>query len=180
MKTIKNLEEGAFLKLFFGFFSAAFLIAAVCMPDRNTMFSGLWQIMSQPGKISTNYFAVGGYAATFLNMGLVGLCCLGLYVMCGATVNNVSTLAFVLTLGFCSWGINILNIWPTVLGVVLYCLVKKEKLGATSTPCCSPTGLRPLSATCWCATLSEVVASPVRVRGGDDGGIAIASSSRLG
>ena len=58
MKTIKNLEEGAFLKLFFGFFSAAFLIAAVCMPDRNTMFSGLWQIMSQPGKISTNYFAV--------------------------------------------------------------------------------------------------------------------------
>ena len=85
MKKLKNLEEGSFLKLFFAFFSAAFLIAAVCMPDRNTMFSGLWQIMSQPGKISTNYFAVGGYAATFLNMGLVGLCCLGLYVLCGAT-----------------------------------------------------------------------------------------------
>ena len=63
MKKLKNLEEGSFLKLFFAFFSAAFLIAAVCMPDRNTMFSGLWQIMSQPGKISTNYFAVGGYAA---------------------------------------------------------------------------------------------------------------------
>ena len=74
MKKLKNLEEGSFLKLFFAFFSAAFLIAAVCMPDRNTMFSGLWQILSQPAKISTNYFAVGGYAATFLNMGLVGLC----------------------------------------------------------------------------------------------------------
>ena len=35
MKKLKNLEEGAFLKLFFGFFSAAFLIAAVCMPDRS-------------------------------------------------------------------------------------------------------------------------------------------------
>ena len=144
MKKLKNLEEGSFLKLFFAFFSAAFLIAAVCMPDRNTMFSGLWQIMSQPGKISTNYFAVGGYAATFLNMGLVGLCCLGLYVLCGATPNNVSTLAFVLTLGFCSWGINILNIWPTVLGVVLYCLVKKEKLGANVNAMLFSTGIAPL------------------------------------
>ena len=144
MKKLKNLEEGSFLKLFFAFFSAAFLIAAVCMPDRNTMFSGLWQIMSQPGKISTNYFAVGGYAATFLNMGLVGLCCLGLYVLCGATPNNVSTLAFVLTLGFCSWGINILNIWPTVLGVVIYCLVKKEKLGANVNAMLFSTGIAPL------------------------------------
>ena len=144
MKKLKNLEEGSFLKLFFAFFSAAFLIAAVCMPDRNTMFSGLWQIMSQPGKISTNYFAVGGYAATFLNMGLVGLCCLGLYALCGATPNNVSTLAFVLTLGFCSWGINILNIWPTVLGVVLYCLVKKEKLGANVNAMLFSTGIAPL------------------------------------
>ncbi len=144
MKKLKNLEEGSFLKLFFGFFSAAFLIAAVCMPDRNTMFSGLWQILSQPAKISTNYFAVGGYAATFLNMGLVGLCCLGLYALCGATVNNVSTLAFVLTLGFCSWGINILNIWPTVLGVVIYCLVKKEKFGANVNAMLFSTGIAPL------------------------------------
>ena len=144
MKKLKNLEEGSFLKLFFAFFSAAFLIAAVCMPDRNTMFSGLWQILSQPAKISTNYFAVGGYAATFLNMGLVGLCCLGLYVLCGATPNNVSTLAFVLTLGFCSWGINILNIWPTVLGVVIYCLVKKEKFGANVNAMLFSTGIAPL------------------------------------
>lgn len=152
MKKLKNLEEGSFLKLFFAFFSAAFLIAAVCMPDRNTMFSGLWQILSQPAKISTNYFAVGGYAATFLNMGLVGLCCLGLYALCGATPNNVSTLAFVLTLGFCSWGINILNIWPTVLGVVIYCLVKKEKFGANVNAMLFSTGhCAASSAICWCA-----------------------------
>ena len=144
MKNLKNLKEPEFLKLFFGFFSAAFLIAAVCMPDRSTMFSGLWQILSQPCKISTNYFAVGGYAATFLNMGLVGLCCLGLYAACGAAPNNVSTLAFILTLGFCSWGINILNMWPTVLGVVIYCLVKKEKLGANVNAMLFSTGIAPL------------------------------------
>ena len=144
MKKVKNLSEGAFLKLFFAFLSAAFLLAAVCMPDRGSMFSGLWQILGQPGKITTNYFAVGGYAATFLNMGLVAAICLTLFVVCKATPNNVSTLAFILTLGFCSWGINILNMWPTVLGVVVYCLVKKEKLGANVNAMLFSTGIAPL------------------------------------
>ena len=99
MKKIKALPEGEFLKLFFAFVSGVFLVAAVFMPDRDTMLSGLWQILSQPGKISTNCFALGGYAATFLNMGLVGLICLLLFVVLKGTPNNVSTLAFLLTVG---------------------------------------------------------------------------------
>ena len=144
MKKIKNLSESEFLKLFFAFFSLAFLAAAVCMPDRASMFSGLWQILSQPSKVSTNYFAVGGYAATFLNMGLVGLISLLLFVVCKGIPNNASTLAFILTLGFGSWGINILNIWPTILGVVIYCLVKKEKFGANVNAMLFSTGIAPL------------------------------------
>ena len=144
MKKIKNLSESNFLKLLFGFLTAAFLIAAVCMPDRANMFSGLWQILSQPSKVSTNYFAVGGYAATFLNMGLVALVCTLLYCLSGATVTNVSTLAFILTLGFCSWGINILNIWPTILGVAIYGLVKKEKAAGLINAMLFSTGIAPL------------------------------------
>lgn len=144
MKKIKSLSESDFLKLLFGFLSTAFLIGAVCMPDRGTMFTGLWQIVSQPSKISTNYFAVGGYAATFLNMALVGYLCLALYAGLKATANNVSTLAFILTLGFCSWGINIINMWPSMLGVVIYCLVKKEKLGSQVNAMLFSTGIAPL------------------------------------
>ena len=69
MKKIKNLSESSFLKLVFTFVGVAFLIAAICMPDRSTMLSGFWQILSQPCKVTTNYFSVGGYSATFLNMG---------------------------------------------------------------------------------------------------------------
>ncbi len=144
MKKIKNLCESDFLKVLFGFFCAAFLIAAVCMPDRTSMLTGLWQIVSNPSKISTNYFAVGGYAATFLNMALVGFACLALYVGLKATATNVSNLAFILTLGFCSWGINIVNMWPSMLGVVVYCLVKKEKLGANVNAMLFSTGIAPL------------------------------------
>ena len=144
MKKIKNLSESNFLKLLFAFFTACFLIAAVCMPDRGNMFTGLWNILTNPSKVSTNYFAVGGYAATFLNMALVGGICLALYCIPGAVATNASTLAFILTVGFCSWGINIVNIWPTVLGVVLYCVVKKEKISANVNAMLFSTGIAPL------------------------------------
>ena len=144
MKKIANLSEGQFLKVFFAFLSACFLIAAVCMPDRENMFRGLWQIMVLPNKISANYFSMGGFAATFLNMGLVCALCLGLFVVFKGTPNNVSTLAVVLTVGFCSWGINILNMWFSILGVILYGLVKKEKMGGLVNAMLFSTGIAPL------------------------------------
>ena len=144
MKKLNALSESDFLKLLFGFFTVVFLAAAVLMPDRGQMLSGLYRIISQPNKISTNYFWLGGYAATFLNMGLVALCCLALFVVFGAAANNVSTLAFLLTLGFTSWGINVLNMWPSVLGVMLYCLVKREKFSANVNVMLFSTGIAPL------------------------------------
>ena len=127
MKKLKNLSESSFLKLFFVFIAAAFLIAAVCMPDRADMFAGFVRILVSPAKASTNFFSVGGFAGTFLNMGLVALAMAGLYHFTKTTVNNVSTLAFLLTLGFCSWGIHILNMWFTVFGVIVGNLIKKDK-----------------------------------------------------
>jgi len=144
MKKIKSLSEGSFLKLLFAFLSLCFLVAAFCMPDRSTMFSGLWNIMTQSSKISANYFAMGGYAATFLNMGLVGFLCLLLFIVFKGTPNNVSTLAVILTIGFCSWGINILNMWFSILGVIVYGLVKKEKLGGLVNAMLFSTGIAPL------------------------------------
>ena len=81
MKKIRNLPESQFLKLFFAFITLCFLIAAVCLPDRNQAFSGLWRIFSSTCRITTNYFAIGGFSATFLSMGLVGLVCLLLYCL---------------------------------------------------------------------------------------------------
>ena len=119
MKKLNNLSESLFLKLFFGCFTLCFLVASVFMPDFDRVFEGLWQILSQPSKLTCSYFATGGYAATFLNMGLVCALSLGLFVVFKGTPNNASTLAVILTTGFGSWGINILNLWPSVFGVWL-------------------------------------------------------------
>ncbi len=144
MKRIKNMSEGNFLRLFFAFISACFIVAAVCLPNRNTMFTGLFEIMTKPCKISTNYFALGGISATFLNMGLVGIFCTLLTCLPGAKPNQVTTLGVLLTIGFASWGMNILNMIPTILGVCLYAAVKKESLGAMSNAMLYSTGIAPL------------------------------------
>ena len=144
MKKLNNLSESSFLKLLFGFLTASFLIAAIFMPDRGDMFAGLWRIISGPSKVSTNYFAVGGYAATFLNMGLVGFICLGLFVALKGTANNVSSLAYLLTVGFAAWGITVLNVWFSFAGVFLYYIVKKEKLSGSCNAMMFSTGIAPL------------------------------------
>jgi len=144
MKKIKNLSESSFLKLFFAFIAAAFLIAAVCMPDRADMIAGLGRILMSPTKLSTNYFSVGGFAGTFLNMGLVALAMTALYHFTKTKVNNVATLAFLLTLGFCSWGIHILNMWFPMIGVVVGSLIKKEKPFSNVNAMLFSTGVAPL------------------------------------
>jgi len=144
MKKLNNLSESSFLKLFFAFVSVCFLIAAFIMPDRATAFSGLGKILTQTCKVSTNYFAMGGFAATFLNMGLVGLFCTALCFLPGAKAVNATTLGFLLTVGFASWGINPLNMIPTILGVLLFCLVKKEAAGAQVNAMMFSTGIAPL------------------------------------
>ena len=138
------MPESGFLKLFFLFISWCFIIAAFCMPDRAQILSGFGKILTGTCKISTNYFELGGFAATFLNMGLVGLFCTLLCCLPGAKPNNVTTLGVLLTVGFGSWGINPLNMVPTILGVCLYCLVKREKLGAMSNAMMYSTGIAPL------------------------------------
>ena len=144
MKKLNEMQESKFLRLFFAAVSVMFIVAAFFMPDRATMLSGFRTIATSTCKISTNYFALAGYSATYLNMGIVGLYCTALTLLPGAKPNNVTTLAVLLTIGFGSWGMNPLNMTPTILGVCLYALVKKEQLGAMSNAMMYSTGIAPL------------------------------------
>ena len=103
MKKLKSLSPGSFLRLLFAFFTLAFLVGAVILPDRKGMFEGLWRILSQPAKVSTNYFDYGGYAGAFLNAGLVCLICTALFFLPKAKANAASVIAFLLTAGFAFW-----------------------------------------------------------------------------
>ena len=144
MKKLNEMQEAKFLRYFFAAVSLAFIAAAVFMPDRDTMLSGFWKITTSTCKISTNYFDLGGYSATFFNMGVVGIYCTLLTLLPGAKPNNVTTLAVLLTIGFGSWGMNILNIWFPILGVVVANLIKKDKPLSNVNAMLFSTGLSPV------------------------------------
>ena len=134
------------IRLLFWGFAAACLIAALIMPDRGGMFRGVGQICTQSGQVVKSYFdpSYGGFAGTFLNVALVCAVCAVLYSLPGAKPDGLSVLAFFLTAGFSFWGTTILNIWFSFAGVLLYCLVKKQKVGAQANAMLFSTGLAPL------------------------------------
>ncbi len=144
MTRLNQLSESAFLKIFMGFMVLCLLAAALCMDDRSGMLSGYGAILSSSCKPYTNYFAVGGYAATFFNMGLVGAACLSLFCMFGTVVNHVSVLAFLLSIGFSSWGIHPMNMLPGVCGVMLYGMVQKEELSGLTNVMIFSSGVAPV------------------------------------
>lgn len=62
----------------------------------------------------------------------------------GRQADGLSVLAFFLTAGFSFWGTTILNIWFSIAGVLLYCLVKRQKPGAMANAMLFSTGIGPL------------------------------------
>lgn len=144
MKQLCNISSGEFLKLFFTFLTITFMIASVLMPDREYILQGLMQIITHPCKAPTNYFAIGGYAATFLNMGLVSLCFLVLLLLYKEVPSYTTCFGVVLTIGFSSWGINVVNMWPSVIGVMIYGLIRKNKSVSLINMMLFSTGIAPL------------------------------------
>ena len=140
----KNLPASCMLKVVFWLFTAAFLVAALISPDRAELISGLQAIYTTPAQVTKDYFEVGSVSAAFFNVFLVSALCAGLYMLPGAVANGVSFLAFSLTAGFCFWGMNLFNVIPCFLGVVLYSAVKKEAVAKNVNFMLFATGFAPL------------------------------------
>lgn len=144
MKKLRSIPHDRFLKLLFAFCAAMFLLAAVAVRDRASMFTGLWKIISQPCPFPTNLFALGGYSATLLNMGLIAALALALYSLPEARLTGKSATIFFLAVGFSGWGVNVLNVWPMAMGAALYCLLKKLPLSQRADTLLLSTAVAPL------------------------------------
>lgn len=144
MKKLNQRSESEFLRLLFAFFTVAMFVAAVVMHDRAQMFDGFWRITSGTVKVASNAFYLGGYAGAFLSGGIVCLACCALFFLPQAKANAASVIGFLLTMGFTFWGLNILNMWFGILGVLLYCLVKREAPGKHVNAMLFSTALAPL------------------------------------
>ena len=131
MDTIRKMDAGRLLRALMCAFTAAFLIGGVLAPDLTDMFSGLGRICILPAQLTKDYFKpeLGSISGSMLNYFLVGAVCCALMFLPGAKVNGGTVLGYFLTLGFCSYGMSIINILPLMFGVAVYSLIKKQPFG---------------------------------------------------
>lgn len=143
---LKNADSKLQIRIFFGILTLCLFLAALCMPDRNDAFAGLVRLCTQSGQLTKSYFdpSYGGFAGSFLNAGLVCLVASGLFFLPGSKPDDTAMMAVVLTTGFCFWGTNILNIWFSMAGVALWCVVRKKPVGSMGSAMLFSTGISSL------------------------------------
>ena len=132
------------LKVLFGF-SIAFIIAAFCAGNIGDLIPGFIRICVNPSQFTKDYFVLGGLGGAFLNTGLVGLACCGLLYFTKAKCTGLTVAAYWLNVGFCTFGMNFVNIWPFFFGVWVYSRVKKVPFGSVANQAMFATALAPFA-----------------------------------
>ncbi len=91
------------------------------------IIEGLQAIIMTPDILITDYIAIGGIGASFINSGLLTLISIFMIYCLKINISGMSIVAIFLMSGFALFGKNILNVWFIILGVFIYAKVQKDK-----------------------------------------------------
>ena len=103
-------------------------IAAFLVDTPAKILEGMIRIVTSRDALITDYFDMGGYGATFFNAGVVLL--MGYLLLIGekAHFTGLTLAALYMNAGFAFFGKNPLNVWPIVLGTILYARFQHTRL----------------------------------------------------
>jgi hypothetical protein len=107
-------------------YAAAFVAFGFLVDGPAAVAGGLVAILTTRDALLTDYFGIGGIGAACVNAGLLTLCACYVYYKAGAKVTGAVVACLFLVLGFALFGKNLLNVWPIVIGVLLYARFKGE------------------------------------------------------
>ncbi len=110
------------------FFVATPIAQAITGVRGELFWHNLWEIFTGPSKLVTDYFSVGGLAATLFNAGLCGLACTLIIILSRARANSTTFAAYLLVIAHCFYGLNFINMWPPFIGVLVYCRLTKRRI----------------------------------------------------
>ena len=126
-------QNGVAFSLFTLFLSLSLLAAVpvamqVTGTDIPTLLQNLFRICTSPSKLVTDYFGVGCLASTLLNAGLCGLACNLLILISRTQASSTTFAAYILVIAHGFYGLNLINMWPPFIGVIIYCFATKHPL----------------------------------------------------
>ena len=126
-------KEGKAL-IFYSFFWSLALLTAVpfaCIYSGEglSVFGSLYTILTSPSKLVTDYFELGSLGASFLNAALCGLACNIIMLITRAKPSATLLAGYFLVIAHCFYGLNLINMWPPFLGILVYCLTFRMRFG---------------------------------------------------
>ena len=107
-------------------FGALLVLFGLCQDPPAGILRGMGVILTTEDVLITDYIAIAGMGAAFVNAGLVTLISVLLIKLVKDPVNGATLVTLGLMAGFSLFGKNILNIWPILAGTGLYALLKGE------------------------------------------------------
>ncbi|MFC0674708.1 DUF1576 domain-containing protein [Brachybacterium hainanense] len=105
---------------------------------------GIGRILTPTDVLITDFVDVGGLGGAFAQAGLLTLLACGAYRITGASVNGSAVGCLYMLLGFALFGKTLLNVWPILAGVALYCRFREEPLRDQLTTAIFATALAPV------------------------------------
>lgn len=100
-------------------------VAAIYIDCWDRIWVDLYQILTMPSPLVTDYYNLGNLASTFLNAGICGLSCTLIMIINKTNCPPSFLAGYFLVIAHCFYGLNFLNMWPPMIGIYLFCKVMK-------------------------------------------------------
>ena len=114
--------------LFVSLFLLLSVPIAVIYTEEWDFWDNLWRILTSPCKLVTDYFALGGLGSTLFNAAVCGLISNAVIYISRSRADAKTLAGYMLVIAHCFYGLNFINMWPSFIGVLLFCIVMKEKI----------------------------------------------------
>ena len=127
MTTVKSLSRE--MKFFLlALIPIYFISVGLIIQPFDSIVTGIYEIIWEPDFLITDYIAVGGMGAAFVNAGMMALISIYFVYSLGMEMDGHTITSCCLMFGFSLFGKNLMNIWAIFLGVFLYAKYHKMHL----------------------------------------------------
>lgn len=124
--------------------SLIFVLFGLSIDSFTNIWQGLINIMISPSILLSDYMQIGGIGAAFVNSGLMLFLSIFISNKSGARLTGAHISGLFTVLGFSFFGKNIINSIPLMVGVYLYCKLKKLNVANFMHVMCFVTGISPI------------------------------------
>ena len=120
-----------------------FVLYALIFTPFNELFAGLVAIITGPDILVTDYIYIGGLGAAFLNAGITGLLTIAILAIVRPQITGVTIAILWLAVGFAFFGKNPVNMFPIILGGILWAIFSCDSIKTVINPVLMGTTLAP-------------------------------------